>query len=541
MKINIKSLVVTAAMVVGAVATGQEHQHAAPAGGNHGMAQPTERQPLQPAPKDLPRWMNNPTYQEVFYKRGRYNFDVYGALEPLARDLNGVAVGHSLAYEDLVTGRANQLETETFAKIDRVLKNPPKLMPAERFLSPRFARTYSYLEKLFDWTHVLHAQTIDALVSPKLTHAEKAREMDALWKFYKTQVPYTISGLPLNMAYLDSQAYSWNFRRKYPKVNGLFWGYHWLQTSVYDMLWSSRTLEDARRQYELVGKQYREVELYRTDRDFMPMMAETSPEFSRRFPEMANAFDNLHMLHDMVNDILATEWLSEAQKEEQIRRAIWMVVDDPHKGEKPGDFDANDPLHDHRHMESQPGMGMMRMSTPKTMYMSGMGWMEMGVCGHCSMPMGHDPADGAGATVSAEGWTMDVRCVLCARDMAAQVPGRAIIRARTEDPNRPLILISDDEGNWSSNMPDAVFLEEEAPHPGCPAWSRAFTNRAAFDAYVTKLDEEDDLRRAKPLTLKEWSAKSGKEPDTYQKANGPVPNPYRPGLPPLAPSKGAGK
>jgi|GEM_PF-722270 len=520
-----------------ALAAAQDHsQHEghrpAPSKGSSEIAQPTERLPLAAAPKSFPRWMSNPSYQEVFYKRGPYNFAVYGELEPLARDLNGVAVGHSMAYEDLVTGNAPKLETDTFARIDRVLKNPPKLMPAERFLSPKFARTYAYLEKLFDWTHVLHAQTIDALISPKLTQAQKDREIQALWDYYKREVPYTITGLPLNMAYLDSQAYSWNFRRKYPKVNGLFWGYHWLQTSVYDMLWKSRSVADAKRQYALVGKQYREVELYRVDRDFMPMMAETSPEFSRRFPEMANAFDNLHMLHDMVNDILATEWLSPDQKEEQIKRAIWLVVEDPHKGEKPGDFKAGDPLHDHRFMSGQPGMGMMRMASPKLMFMSGMGWMEMGVCGHCSMPMDSGPTKGYGATVSAEGWTMEVRCVLCARDMAAQVEGRAIIRANTEDPNRPLILISDEEGNWESNLKDVVFLEVEGPHAGCSDWSRAFTNRAAFDAYVKAQEDDEDLKNAKPLSLAEWSKRSGSEPDTYEKKKGPVENPYKPGLSP---------
>ncbi|RYG45366.1 hypothetical protein EON79_12820 [bacterium] len=489
------------------------------------MALPAERLPLSSAPKDLPRWMRDPRYSEVFYKRGPYNFAVYGTLESLARDLNGVAVGHAMAYEDLVSGNAKGLETTTFVRIDAVLKHPPKLMPAERFLSPRFARTYAYLEKLFDWTHVLHAQTIDVLASPKLTQNEKDREIEALWRYYKTQVPYTITGLPLNMAYLDSQAYSWKFRRTYPKVNALFWGYHWLQTSIYDLLWRSRTTAEQRAQYAIVGEQYRKTELYRTDRDFMPMMAETSPEFARRFPEMSNAFDNLHMLHDMVNDILATESFTAAQRAEQIQRAIWLVSDDAHRGERPGD--RGEPMHDHRFPDAQPGMGMMRMASPGLMFMSGMGWMNMSECAHCSMPIDFEDRT-SGATVSVDGWTMNVRCVLCARDMAAQSEGRAIVRANTEDPARPLILISDERGEWTSNLPDVVFLEVPGPHPSCSAWSKAFTGRAAFDAYVKASDE--DLGEAKPLSLAEWGARNGGEPDSYERRKGPVENPYKPGL-----------
>ena len=37
----------------------------------------------------------------------------------------------------------------------------------------------------------------------------------------------------------------------------------------------------------------------------MPMMPEAAPEFARRFPEAAAIFDNLHMLHDNFDDILA--------------------------------------------------------------------------------------------------------------------------------------------------------------------------------------------------------------------------------------------
>ncbi|MBA3724897.1 MAG: hypothetical protein H0W86_00225 [Armatimonadetes bacterium] len=483
---------------------------------------------LLPLPDRLPGWMKSPRYSEVFYKRGSYNFDIYN-VDPMARDFNAVAVGHSMAYEDLVTGKAATLDTRTFGQINWVLNHPPKLMPGEKFLSPSFARHYGALEKVFDWTHVLHAQTIDVLASMDLTQEQKDLEIQAIWRYYKEKAPFTVTGLPLNMDYLDSQAYSGAFRRKYPKVNGLFWGYHWLQGAVYDMLWKSRSLADMRTQYEVLGKRYHEVELYRTDRDFMPMFSETSPEFARRFPQLANAFDNLHMLHDMVNDILVSDWMSPRQKDEQIKRAIWIVVDDPHKGEKPGDFKPGDYLHDHRFMEGQPGLGMMKMSTPQLMYMPGMGWMDMSSCAHCSMPIDFDPKSGAGATVSAEGWTMNVRCVLCARDMAAQVAGEAIIRANTEDPLRPLILISNEEGNLKSNIKDVVFLEVPAGHAGCSSWSRAFTSVAAFDAYVKAQEDDEDLQNAKPLTLAEWSRLGGDEPDTYEKKQGPVDNPYKQG------------
>jgi len=127
-----------------------------------------------------------------------------------------------------------------------------------------------------------------------------------------------------------------------------------------------------------------------------------------------------------------------------------------------------------------------------------------------------------GATVTANGWTMSVRCMMCARDMAAETPGKAIIRAATEGPEKMLILISDEEGNWSTNLPEVTFLEVVADHPECSSWSRAFTNKAAFDRYVQENPEYKD----KPaLTLAQWSALNQGTPETYRKIQ--KPNPYR--------------
>jgi hypothetical protein len=85
-------------------------------------------------------------------------------------------------------------------------------------------------------------------------------------------VPYAISPLPLNMEWLDSQPYSEAFRTRYPKVNGLFWGYHWLQGTMYDSLYGL-TLEQQKRRMKSSASAITRTELYRTDRPFMPMFA----------------------------------------------------------------------------------------------------------------------------------------------------------------------------------------------------------------------------------------------------------------------------
>jgi hypothetical protein len=38
----------------------------------------------------------------------------------------------------------------------------------------------------------------------------------------------------------------------------------------------------------------------------MPLFHELAPTFSQQFPEAANIFDNLHMLHDNIDDVLSS-------------------------------------------------------------------------------------------------------------------------------------------------------------------------------------------------------------------------------------------
>lgn len=130
-------------------------------------------------------------------------------------------------------------------------------------------------------------------------------------------------------------------------------------------------------------------------------------------------------------------------------------------------------------------------------------------CTHCGIPI---PSDRM-VTVQTGGKTYPVRCMLCARDLAAQYPGKAEVHAPTEDPKRPLVLLSDDKGEWTSSLPDVVFLEVEGDHATCSGWSRAFTSAAAFNAYAAVNPKYTD---AKPLSLAEWSNRQGKAMDHHE-------------------------
>ena len=98
-----------------------------PAMGEQTMSPQMTSPTLPPLPENLPAWMRGKKKNHIFYKKGPYNFDIYN-IKPLAYDLNAVAVGHAMAYEDMVTGKASTLDTQTFDRINWVLNHPPRLM-----------------------------------------------------------------------------------------------------------------------------------------------------------------------------------------------------------------------------------------------------------------------------------------------------------------------------------------------------------------------------------------------------------------------------
>jgi hypothetical protein len=54
----------------------------------------------------------------------------------------------------------------------------------------------------------------------------------------------------------------------------------------------------------------------------MPMTATVAPEFSRRHPRAAVIFDNLHMMHDIISDVLASPDVPASRKREVIYQQL---------------------------------------------------------------------------------------------------------------------------------------------------------------------------------------------------------------------------
>jgi hypothetical protein len=59
----------------------------------------------------------------------------------------------------------------------------------------------------------------------------------------------------------------------------------------------------------------------------MPLTAAVAPRFAARYPEAAIIFDNLHSLHDVVADILASPLIPSREKRSAVLRALGSFQD----------------------------------------------------------------------------------------------------------------------------------------------------------------------------------------------------------------------
>jgi hypothetical protein len=103
----------------------------------------------------------------------------------------------------------------------------------------------------------------------------------------------------------------------YPRFNGLIWAYHWLQVAVHEPLLAYDTAEERQAAMQALLARFWQMlenppEALPSE---MPMTAAIAPLFTERFPRFAAVFDNLHMMHDVISDILVSNEVADKRRE----------------------------------------------------------------------------------------------------------------------------------------------------------------------------------------------------------------------------------
>jgi hypothetical protein len=263
-----------------------------------------------------------------FYMPGSFNWQFLGTYPSAARLFNAFDYGHAVLYERLYTGRGQAeraLEKEYRYLTTNLLVKPPRFAVAEEAVSPAYSKVAWRAKQMFDWAHLLHRQIYDVYADDRIPMARKDSLVERLTDYYLSRKAYAFAPVPKSMDLMDGQYFSQSFRRTYPTFNGLIWAYHWLQVGLYEPLIEGRTPAERKAGVEAAVAHFWSMLQDPPTRmpAMMPMTATVAPEFSKRHPRAAAIFDNLHMTHDIISDILTAESIPREKK----RAVIYAQLD----------------------------------------------------------------------------------------------------------------------------------------------------------------------------------------------------------------------
>lgn len=274
------------------------------------------------------------TVNEQYYLPASHNW-VFRDQHPVAdRLFNAFDYGHAILYEILwarPTAAPEVLEVGQYDYITRkLLVNPPKLPLEEAAIAPDYSRLVPEAKAMFEWAHLLHRQIYDVLADNRLGETERDLQVGRLVAYYRSRPDLAFSMKPKSMALMEGQPYSLAFRKRFPKFNGLIWGYHWLQVGLYDALLAGRTPDERSALITGAVARFKQmlVDPPRSLPYVMPMTPGVAPLFTARYPDAAAIFDNLHSMHDVISDILANDAVPRHRKRAEILLAARRYRDD---------------------------------------------------------------------------------------------------------------------------------------------------------------------------------------------------------------------
>ena len=269
---------------------------------------------------------------EQFYYPGGFNWEFLANYPEAARLFNAFDYGHAVLYERLYTTRGNaarELEKEYRYLTTDLLVRPPRFAVAEEVIMPAYAKLAWRAKIMFDWAHVLHRQIYDAYADPDLSPGQRDVVIERLTDYYLSNRKYAFTDKPKSMTLMDEQYFSQTFRKTHPKFNGLIWAYHWLQVGLYEPFIEGQTKAERKAGVQATLARFWSMLDDAPSRmpKSMPMTSAVAPKFSAAHPRAAVIFDNLHMMHDIISDILTADTIPHGRKGEIIDQQLDKLQD----------------------------------------------------------------------------------------------------------------------------------------------------------------------------------------------------------------------
>ncbi|MDR0787723.1 MAG: hypothetical protein LBG44_07640 [Gemmatimonadota bacterium] len=277
--------------------------------------------------RPLPVMAQRVTTWEQFYFPASHNWVFRNHYAAADRLFNAFDYGHAILYERLwrePDGPVDRLEVEEYEFLTgSLLRNPPRLPLEEAAIAVTYSQLAPEARQIFEWAHLLHRQIYDVLADERLLMEDKDAAVAELLQWYQSRPDLALSSVPKSMDAMDGHPYSLAFRQRYPKFNGLIWAYHWMQIGLYEpLLVGTDVAARAAGVSASVSRFWQMLESpVASMPHLMPMASGIAPVFAGRYPEAAIIFDNLHMMHDVISDILVSETVPRAEKRAEILRA----------------------------------------------------------------------------------------------------------------------------------------------------------------------------------------------------------------------------
>lgn len=248
-----------------------------------------------------------------------YNFTFYDTYEGAARSFYAAHYAHFGAYELLMNAGPDidQRMADFEAQVRAYVVDPPRFEPPADIIAPTWSRMAFGTGQAMHWTHMLHAQLYDILSDDGVADKQAAGERAIAYYLEEPDAAFSTRGYGHRWMEGGGE-WAGAFRQTFPEVNGILWAYHWHHAAVYEALMEA---DPTARRAELD----RVIEVF-TDSvlvdlpETMPLTGEVAPEFSRMFPAAAHIFDNLHMMHDVVNDVMAYPAYGRPEQAAEIER-----------------------------------------------------------------------------------------------------------------------------------------------------------------------------------------------------------------------------
>lgn len=274
---------------------------------------------------------------EVSFLRGKYNTAQFKRHNRTFRYSAAFHFNHGKQHDVLqLTPLANHVKVdEDFDResVDYVYKLKAKTEPTMELFGPYTARFAFAVYRAIDWTHDLHEQTYDIMADDDIPWDKKKEYTDRSVQYYLRQNPdvaRSIAPLDITMrrAAVMMKPYFTLFRNDYPKSQTFTYVAHWWHPAVYEC----EMISGNGKNQEMTLSQMNATmldEVFKDRPQRMLLLREVAPRYSRMSPEAANAFDNLHMLHGIVYDIMAYEGWTEKQKRDELYRVVRAMAYQP--------------------------------------------------------------------------------------------------------------------------------------------------------------------------------------------------------------------